>query len=171
MKTKVEVSLHEPAAPVDLWDITTCFPEMRKEFGPRFDFDPNVFVINWIARFAMNGWWLITAYLPQASYLQGKFAGMIGGMIAPANPDGTLIAHANLWYVRPEYRGQGIGKQLLRSFEAWSEKSGANRMSIYTIMDADPDLLKNMKELYWNEGFKPREVLWEKQFRANEPEE
>ena len=58
-----------------------------------------------------------------------------------AHSGGTLVGYVGLWLildeghitniaVRPEYRSQGIGKQLLHAITAWAQSKGVLRMTL-----------------------------------------
>jgi GNAT superfamily N-acetyltransferase len=56
--------------------------------------------------------------------------GFVGGFIFEHLGAGNLFAMELLWYVIPEKRNTGTGSNLLREFEQWAKKQGAEGVFI-----------------------------------------
>lgn len=56
----------------------------------------------------------------------GKLAGFVGGVFAPTpwTPHEPLLTEL-VWYVRPELRGKGVGRDLLEAYTAYANVCGA----------------------------------------------
>lgn len=51
----------------------------------------------------------------------GRFTGLIVGMIGPAWFSTTTLAHIGTLYVHPDYRGGSAALKLIRGFERWAK--------------------------------------------------
>ena len=64
------------------------------------------------------------------SETDGIIDGFIGGFIFEHLGAGNLFAMELLWYVTQEKRNTGTGSSLLREFEQWAKKQGAEGVFI-----------------------------------------
>lgn len=68
---------------------------------------------------------------------EGK--GMIVGMVSPFNYGYELIATELGWWVEPEHRSSGVGKELILAFEQWAIDQGCQHIVMVSL---DEDLGK-----------------------------
>lgn len=92
---------------------------------------------------------LIAETTGQAGYLAGE-------VLAPSAMRTVSVAVLVSMYVRPAFRGQGIGRSLAAAFRDWARAEGAERMSV-TAYTANTDAIRFYQRL----GFAPRETQLE----------
>lgn len=63
----------------------------------------------------------------------GQICGMIGIVLFPHFLSGEMIAGEVVWWVEPEYRGEGV--KLMRAAEKRAKASGAKRMQMIAPTD------------------------------------
>lgn len=73
-----------------------------------------------------------------------KPIGMIGGAIAYFIFGGVKYATEVAWWVEPEYRKSGIGKELIEAFEYWANQVGCKFVSMSAL---DKELPKFYEKL------------------------
>jgi len=61
--------------------------------------------------------------------------GMLAGMVYPFLYGHKLIATEVVWWVEPEYRGEGVGQYLLQAFEQWAKESNCALISVECLDD------------------------------------
>lgn len=66
-----------------------------------------------------------------------------------------------LWYVKPEFRKDGIGTQLLDAFEFWSQKVGVN---LITMTSLNPSI---GKEYFEKKGYTLQGLAWHKEINKD----
>jgi GNAT superfamily N-acetyltransferase len=66
----------------------------------------------------------------------------------------TKVAQELSWWLDPEYRGSGAGKELKEKMEQWARKQGANHMFMIAL---ENDKTEKMKQVYEKMGFTPIE--------------
>jgi GNAT superfamily N-acetyltransferase len=82
--------------------------------------------------------------------------GFLAARVAPFPFARFFVAQEFAWWVNPEKRGQGIGKELREAFEEWGRKIGCKAVVITTL---DPECGKDLEA----EGFKPYEYAYMKE--------
>lgn len=83
--------------------------------------------------------------------------GMLWGMAAPFVYGKCKVATELAWWVEPEFRKSGLGKELLDAFEYWALKVGCQAV---VMAGLDTDITK----YYEKRGYTPREYLYMKEF-------
>ncbi len=84
----------------------------------------------------------------------GTTAGsLVGGLVDPAPIRPVRVAELRSLYVRPEYRGHGVGARLVEEFRAWARAAGAGHMYV-TAYSANVDAVR----FYQRQGFVPHET-------------
>src|SRR5258705_13398483 len=62
--------------------------------------------------------------------------GFLAGCVVPFLFGPHLLANEIAWWVEPEIRGNGIGKEFLSAFEYWArEKAGCTMLSMVSLDD------------------------------------
>lgn len=91
----------------------------------------------------------------------GRAVGMMGAILYPLffNP-AMKIAQELFWWVDPEQRATNAGKALLAEFEAWSSRSGANRLM---LLAQENDRIAAIDRLYKTMGYAPIERVYYKE--------
>ena len=85
----------------------------------------------------------------------GKIVGFCGMIIFPlVFSISTKVAQELSWWLDPEYRGSGAGKELKEKMEQWARKQGANHMFMIAL---ENDKTEKMKQVYEKMGFTPIE--------------
>jgi ribosomal protein S18 acetylase RimI-like enzyme len=79
----------------------------------------------------------------------GRVVGMVSFLYTISTAEGGRVAWLEDLVVDPSYRGQGIGKSLLRFVIAYGRKKGLKRITLLTDMDN-----RKAKSLYKSHGFK-----------------
>jgi GNAT superfamily N-acetyltransferase len=96
--------------------------ELRQPFGePKWE----VFENTWTKALPED---MRTIYVSEndANQIDGFMAGFLSYHIN----SGTPLAIEGLWYVVPELRESGIGRELLKQFETWAKGKGARFLLI-----------------------------------------
>ena len=70
--------------------------------------------------------------------------GAIGGIKAKDLHEDKLVAVETVWFVNPNYRGQGI--KLLKHFEQWAKNEWCDAVAMIHLQDSMPDALKGLYE-------------------------
>jgi GNAT superfamily N-acetyltransferase len=117
------VNVIRPSTKKDLHNIFDLYIKMEQEFPYR---KPvwEVFKHTWTERFSSES---STMFLSETD---GIIDGFIGGFMFEHLGAGNLFAMELLWYVAPEKRNTGTGSNLLREFEKWAKKQGAEGVFI-----------------------------------------
>lgn len=89
--------------------------------------------------------------------LDGKAVGYLSGALREPSTWRTVrMAEIFALYIVPDYRSQGIGEQLVRSFVPWARERGAERIAVAAFA-ANEDALR----FYRRVGFVPFEIMLE----------
>ena len=84
--------------------------------------------------------------------------GMVAGLIYPYFMNyGHVTGQEMFWWVEPEHRAAGTGKDLLRALEAWARDAGAHSFIMGSLEALRP---LTVAALYRRLGYKPIEHLY-----------
>lgn len=77
------------------------------------------------------------------------------------------LAFLDMLAVAPDCQGQGLGREMVRAFEAWAREQGAEAVHLDCLADNDAG-----NALYQSEGFEEvtRQVIWFKRLAEPDPE-
>lgn len=97
----------------------------------------------------------------QVGEIDGEVVGVIAGIYYPfpLNLEHYIVAEL-AFYIRPEARGTGLGKQLIRKFEQVSRQRGASAVILSSLASLDP---RAANKLYSKEGYVPNESTFLKE--------
>lgn len=91
----------------------------------------------------------------------GDVAGALGATLFPDPASGQLTASELFWYVMPAHRSNPrIGMRLLKAFEAWGKKNGAQRLMMAHELTLMP---RRLSEFYKRMGYRAQEVHYLKE--------
>lgn len=80
----------------------------------------------------------VPAVILVAEQDRGELAGFLEASLR-SHADGCDIAHPvgfiEGWFVRPERRGKGIGRELVRAAEAWAHSHGCHEIASDALLD------------------------------------
>jgi GNAT superfamily N-acetyltransferase len=79
---------------------------------------------------------------------QGRVVGMCTGQTLISTAEGGTVALIEDMVVQPAWQGQGIGRQLLASAEAWTLAHGATRLQLLAD-HGNTDALKFYERVGW----------------------
>ena len=81
--------------------------------------------------------------------------GMAGVIVYPNYFNRSrLVAQEMFWWVDPEARGLGAGRELLTTIEAWAKDRGADALTMIALDDVDGE---RVAQMYKAAGYKPLE--------------
>ena len=141
----------------DLEKYIACFADGMKEWaeeGWAMPLNENCFLSTWKGLLA-TGIGVIWLLIDEDS---GMPVGALGAIKFPDPNNGVLTASEMFWYVKKDYRGQGM--KLLELFEGWAEENGCGHITMVHLTDIMPDILKRV---YERRGYKAREVHYFKE--------
>ena len=78
----------------------------------------------------------------------GKVIGMVSAQLVISTAEGAASAWIEDMVVDANYRGQGIGKQLLKYVRAWAKSKGATRAQLLVDI-TNTDAIAYYKQLNW----------------------
>ena len=78
----------------------------------------------------------------------GKVIGMVSAQLVISTAEGAASAWIEDMVVNANYRGQGIGKQLLKYVRAWAKAKGATRAQLLVDI-TNTDAIAYYKQLNW----------------------
>ena len=78
----------------------------------------------------------------------GKVIGMVSAQLVISTAEGAASAWIEDMVVDAKYRGQGIGKQLLKYVRAWAKAKGATRAQLLVDI-TNTDAIAYYKQLNW----------------------
>lgn len=83
------------------------------------------------------------------------------GFLAAMVNNGALVVIANelIWNVIPEYRGKGVGKELLKMYENWAKENGITKITMSHYVD---DYGDSLSHTYLENGFTLTELTYSK---------
>jgi GNAT superfamily N-acetyltransferase len=113
-----------PATHSDLAPMFELYKEMVKE-TPFCEPNWKVFEHTWKTMFPED---MRTIYISEDE--KHTIDGFVAGFLFYHINQGTPMAMESLWYVVPEKRETGIGRELLNNFESWAKSKGAK----YTVI-------------------------------------
>lgn len=92
-----------------------------------------------------------------------KLIGCVGALLYPLymNPKDTVVQEL-WWWLTPESRGSGAGKQLYKFIEDWAKENNANLLFMIALED---ERAAKMEKLYKRTGFQPMERTFFKELR------
>lgn len=116
------------------------------------------------SRFAEFSVWLmqnpVTCFF--IGEIDGKFAGTIGGLLCPWFLDSSqLTATEQFWWVKPEFRGSRLWKDLLATFENWAHEKGASHIIMVSLIN---DREKALSRVYRTLSYNPVETHYVRRF-------
>jgi len=82
--------------------------------------------------------------------VEGKVAGMANALITISTAEGARALLLEDVIVRREYRGRGLGKQLIEHVLNWAKQRGMERVTLLADRDNRPAL-----DFYSKQGFEP----------------
>ena len=87
--------------------------------------------------------------------IDGQIVGICGAVAYPLyfNPSG-LVVQELWWWLTPEARGSGAGKQMFHTIEAWASEKGASAIFMIALED---ERSKKMENVYARAGYRPME--------------
>lgn len=77
-------------------------------------------------------------------YVDREPQGFIGGFKYEEPYTGTKLAQENYWFVRPGYRGNGMG--LYWAFEKWAKEQGCHQIRMAHLVNSMPERMKFVYE-------------------------
>jgi GNAT superfamily N-acetyltransferase len=85
----------------------------------------------------------------------GRVMGITGACCYPMyfSPTNRVVQEL-WWYLKPEARGNGVGKQMYDAIELWTKEQGATALFMIALED---ERSPKMLSLYLRQGFKPME--------------
>lgn len=95
-----------------------------------------------------------------ASFKENTITGAIGAVLTQHLFSSKMMAVECFWYVLPEHRGDGI--RLLKAFEEWAVKAGAELLAMIHLLSLQPEKLGS---LYRRMGYHPVEVNYLKEIQ------
>lgn len=84
-----------------------------------------------------------------AQQVSGKVIGMVSAQLVISTAQGTPAAWIEDMVVETNYRGNGLGRQLLDSILTWAKAQGATRAQLLVDMDNQP-AIAYYDHLGWN---------------------
>lgn len=87
-----------------------------------------------------------------------KPVGMIAGIVFEDFYSGQRNAEELMWYVKEDWRGQKIGKLLMKRFEQWARKMGVKNVYMSDLSEE-----KRLSNFYQNNGYKFQETTYRKE--------
>ena len=84
-----------------------------------------------------------------------KAVGVAGALCYPMyfSPSHRVVQEI-WWYLTPEARGTGVGKQMYDAIESWAKEQGATALFMIALED---ERSPGMEKLYSRQGFRPME--------------
>lgn len=90
----------------------------------------------------------------------GTLVGMAGGLFSPfIFNDAYRIGAELMWWVSPEHRRNGVGRQLLAALEQFAYAHGCIRWSMIAVMDGSQE---RIGALYEQAGYQAAEITYTK---------
>jgi len=119
--------------------------------NPVIQIDPAAFVQNWTRFLEIDVGFVILASD------DGRPVGGLSAYLVPNDLNGSAVAQETWWFVKPEYRGRGVGDALLELFERYARSRGALRVSMGVILHLTP-----VADLLTTRGYTPFETIFYK---------
>lgn len=82
---------------------------------------------------------------------QEKIIGMLVGAAYPNFFSGDMQAQEMLWFIDNAHRRSGLGKELLKNFEAWALSKGAKEIAMVALRSLNSD---KVAQIYKSLGYK-----------------
>lgn len=90
-----------------------------------------------------------------AAFKDDQLIGIAGALLYPLYFNTNAIAVQELWWwLTPEARGTGAGKQMYDAIEAWAQENDANVLFMIALEDSNA---KKMENIYARAGLRPME--------------
>jgi len=117
--------------------------------NPIITLEDATFVTNWTKFLELKVGFIIAAYDGPTP------VGALSAYIVPNDLNGSQVAQETWWFVKPEYRGSGIGENLIELFERYARSQGARRVSMGVLLH-----LKPVADLLTKRGYVPFEKVF-----------
>lgn len=88
--------------------------------------------------------------------VDGAIVGMIGLLVFPHPVSGIDTAGELVWWIEPEQRASGLGRQLLDYAEAWARQMGAQDVQMIEPVGT------GLGQFYTRHGYDALEIAWVK---------
>jgi GNAT superfamily N-acetyltransferase len=142
-----------PATEADIVKASRLWLEMLAEMAPQYK-TPNV------------GWWrgIATTNMRQENYFLlvadegGKIVGFVDYFLFPEPSTGQIHAVGQHLFLRPEYRGKGMGRELLKTAEAQAIAKGVKAIDMFCF-DAE-------KPMWEKHGYRPLRSLLRREVQS-----
>ena len=140
----------------DTQDITKMWSEMQDEIAIPYrtadDREMERFYFGVIARLQRSDWHILIAEDGN------KPAGFImGNILRYEYGNSDIIGNCDHLFVKPEYRGSGIGSQLITELNNWAKISGATIAEFTTVYD------EKLIRKWQHRGYIPSQVIYTKE--------
>ena len=152
---RTDVITIRPLLISEIYMVAKHIPKFYQEFGEHpmgaaYRYNQAMFIRTWTA------WLRMPEYILLGAFDGDEWIGGLGGMISshPYTLD-TLTGYEHFWYVIPERRKDGVGKQLIDAFEAWLKERDVKFMMMVYIHGGPSEM---MAKFYEKEGFMPFET-------------
>lgn len=89
-----------------------------------------------------------TANIGVARNAAGKVIGMVSAQLVISTAQGAASAWVEDMVVAEDYRGRGVGKQLLKNAQAWAKSQGATRLQLL-VDTSNSEALAYYAHLNW----------------------
>jgi GNAT superfamily N-acetyltransferase len=89
-----------------------------------------------------------TANIGVARNAAGKVIGMVTAQLVISTAQGAASAWVEDMVVAEDYRGRGVGKQLLKNAQAWAKSQGATRLQLL-VDTSNSEALAYYAHLNW----------------------
>jgi len=94
----------------------------------------------------------------------GAVVGIVGAILyslyfSPSN----LVVQELWWWLNPEHRGSGLGKEMFTTIEEWAADNGAAALFMIALEDKNAE---KMEKVYARAGFRPMERTFIKQVQT-----
>lgn len=94
-------------------------------------------------------------------YWEGELAGAMGVVFYPDINSGMKRSGEIMWYVRPAFRGKGVGRSLYDAFVLESKHRGVRILTMGALESNDSSEV--LDGFYRSEGFRPVERVYQKE--------
>jgi len=160
--SKIETTNVRPAKDNDIEDIVLMFQSFLREGLYKVGYTLNLptFLKHLFAAVDTEDECLVVAEH------DGTTVGVFLGTLEPSYTNANQLEGCEiLFYVQPEYRGNGIARKLMCAFEGWCRKKGAKKVVMGAVSEMKGEKLG---KLYQRAGYKPYEVSFYKDLTKEE---
>lgn len=134
--------------PADIPSILPLAARCFEEFKYPGTFAPDHFAAFWTKALSDGNGWILSAWR------NGKLVGIMGFMIGPDQFSAETICLVNWWFVLPEHRNHGSGKELLRHMVHVAQVEQCKRILL--------GFPRGAEEFFRSVGFEPIETGYQK---------